>query len=144
MLQRLRNAIGNRIYGCDDCLAACPWNKFAAAAREMKLKARDELVSPSIAEFLNLDDAAFRVRFSGSPVKRIGRSKFLRNVLIAAGNSNDAGLVPQVISLLTDHDPLVRGAAVWALGRLCGKPAALRHISETETDETVRAEIEGL
>jgi epoxyqueuosine reductase len=139
-----RKSIGNRIYGCDDCLAACPWNKFAASAREMKLKARADLVSPSIAEFLHLDDAAFRARFSASPVKRIGRSRFVRNLLIAAGNSNDGDCVSQIIALLADPDPLVRGAAVWALGQLVGKAQALRHMPKEETDETVLAEIEGL
>ncbi|WP_319498370.1 tRNA epoxyqueuosine(34) reductase QueG [uncultured Cohaesibacter sp.] len=118
----LRRAIGNRIYGCDDCLAACPWNKFAEAASEAKLKARDDLKAPALADFLALDDGAFRQHFSGSPIKRIGRNRFLRNVLIAAGNAGNAGrgadLVGRVMPHLGDPDPVVRGAAVWALGQL--------------------------
>jgi epoxyqueuosine reductase len=113
-----RQAIGNRIYGCDDCLAACPWNKFAHAASEAKLAAREDLRQPALAELLQLDDAAFRTFFSGSPVKRIGRDRFLRNVLIAAGNSGDPAFVAPCRVLLGDASPLVRGAAVWALSRL--------------------------
>lgn len=114
----LRPAFGNRIYGCDDCLAACPWNKFAASAREMKLKARDDLKAPEIAFFLTLDDAGFRTYFSGSPVKRIGRERFVRNVLIAAGNSGSVTIVPACEALLDDASADVRGMAVWALWRL--------------------------
>ncbi|MFP5077857.1 tRNA epoxyqueuosine(34) reductase QueG [Rhizobium sp. YIM 134829] len=114
----LRPAIGNRIYGCDDCLAACPWNKFAEEAREMKLKARDDLRAPALDHLLTLDDAGFRALFSGSPVKRIGRDRFLRNCLIAAGNSGDAALVTSCRALLADPDPGVRAMAVWALSRL--------------------------
>ncbi|OHV78967.1 tRNA epoxyqueuosine(34) reductase QueG [Rhizobium sp. LCM 4573] len=113
-----RPLIGNRIYGCDDCLAACPWNKFAASASEMKLKARDDLKEPSIAFLLTLDDAAFRSFFSGSPVKRIGRDRFIRNVLIAAGNSGDRSLIDQCRTLAGDPSSVVRGMAVWALKRL--------------------------
>jgi epoxyqueuosine reductase len=113
-----RERIGNRIYGCDDCLAACPWNKFAQAASEAKLAARDDLREPALAELLRLDDAAFRAFFSGSPIKRIGRDRFVRNVLIAAGNSGDAALAAAVRALLSDASPLVRGAAIWALARL--------------------------
>ncbi|MET3791873.1 tRNA epoxyqueuosine(34) reductase QueG [Aquamicrobium terrae] len=113
-----RAAIGNRIYGCDDCLAACPWNKFAQAASEAKLAARDDLRAPKLADMLELDDPAFRAFFSGSPVKRVGRDRFIRNVLIAAGNSGDAGLTGAVRALTLDASPLVRGAAVWALSRL--------------------------
>lgn len=138
-----RKAIGNRIYGCDDCLAACPWNKFAEAAREAKLIAREEMITPKLADLLSLDDAAFRQLFSGSPVKRIGRGKFLRNVLIAAGNSGEIELLGKIEALLDDADALVRGTAVWALGQLSAqedfqarKTAALR----VETDETVRSE----
>ena len=115
-----RQAIGNRIYGCDDCLAACPWNKFARAASEAKLAARNDLREPALADLLSLDDAAFRALFSGSPVKRIGRDRFLRNVLIAAGKSGDAGLIAQCKAHLDDASTLVRGAAVWALSRLLG------------------------
>ncbi|WP_434711892.1 tRNA epoxyqueuosine(34) reductase QueG [Rhizobium sp. YTUHZ045] len=114
----LRVLIGNRIYGCDDCLAACPWNKFASSASEMKLQAREELKEPSIAFLLTLDDAAFRSFFSGSPVKRIGRGRFIRNVLIAAGNSRERALIPQCRLLADDASPVVRGMAVWALSRL--------------------------
>ena len=113
-----RAAIGNRIYGCDDCLAACPWNKFAQAASEAKLMARDDLRDPPLATLLALDDAAFRAMFSGSPIKRIGRDRFMRNCLIAAGNSNDPALIARCVDLLDDPSPLVRGAAVWALSRL--------------------------
>ncbi|MBB4288077.1 epoxyqueuosine reductase [Rhizobium leguminosarum] len=114
----LRVLIGNRIYGCDDCLAACPWNKFASSASEMKLKAREELKEPSIAFLLTLDDAAFRAFFSGSPVKRIGRDRFIRNVLIAAGNSGETALIGQCRKLSGDASPVVRGMAIWALSRL--------------------------
>lgn len=113
-----RTAIGNRIYGCDDCLAACPWNKFAQAASEAKLIARADLGEPPLDMLLNLDDPAFRTLFSGSPIKRIGRDRFVRNCLIAAGNSGDAALAAQCEALLEDASPLVRGAAVWALSRL--------------------------
>jgi epoxyqueuosine reductase len=116
-----RKAIGNRVYGCDDCLAVCPWNKYAQAANEAKLIARDDLRSPSLAGFLIMDDAAFRAFFSGSPVKRIGRDRFLRNVLIAAGNSVDPALVPACEALLKDASPLVRGAAIWAVSQLMGR-----------------------
>ncbi|MHA7969439.1 tRNA epoxyqueuosine(34) reductase QueG [Rhizobium sp. CAU 1783] len=114
----LRPAFGNRIYGCDDCLSACPWNKFARQASEMKLKARDDLLAPDLAPFLALDDAEFRALFSGSPVKRIGRNRFVRNCLIAAGNSGAGVLVGPCTSLLDDASPDVRGMAVWALSRL--------------------------
>src|SRR5438067_7108218 len=113
-----RQAMGNRIYGCDDCLAVCPWNKFASAASEMALQARDELKAPALAELAMLDDAAFRALFRKSPVKRIGRDRFLRNVMIAIGNSGDLSLVPSAQGALDDASPLVRGAAVWALSRL--------------------------
>ena len=113
-----RKPMGNRIYGCDDCLAVCPWNKFAVTASEAKLKARDELKSPPLTQLLALDDAAFRNHFSGSPIKRIGRNRFIRNCLIAAGNSEDHSLVPQIKTLLAEEDPTIRGAAVWALGEL--------------------------
>lgn len=116
--REFRAAMGNRIYGCDDCLAVCPWNKFAGIARESRLIARDDLKAPRLERFLAFDDAAFRAFFSGSPVKRIGRDRFLRNVLIAAGNSDDKGLIAPCRALLTDSSPLVRGAAVWALSRL--------------------------
>jgi epoxyqueuosine reductase len=113
-----RKAIGNRIYGCDDCLAVCPWNKFAQQGREIKLAARDELRAPTLADLAGLDDAGFRARFTKSPVKRIGRDRFIRNVLIAIGNSNDGALAIAAERLIEDDSPLVRGAAVWALSQL--------------------------
>jgi epoxyqueuosine reductase len=116
--RELRPLIGNRIYGCDDCLAVCPWNKFAQAGREAKLAAREENLAPPLAELARLDDAAFRKRFTKSPIKRTGRDRFVRNLLIAIGNSGDATLAPEAERLLDDHSPLVRGAAVWALSRL--------------------------
>jgi epoxyqueuosine reductase len=137
-----RAAIGNRIYGCDDCLAACPWNKFAREASEAKLAARNDLREPKLADLLTLDDAAFRVLFSGSPVKRIGRDRFLRNVLIAAGNSADLSLIEPCRALLADASPLVRGAAVWALSRLLPRADFKRLSAGThpESDTSVQAE----
>lgn len=120
-----RTAIGNRIYGCDDCLAACPWNKFAKTASEAKLAARDDLREPPLGQLLSLDDAGFRALFSGSPIKRIGRDRFLRNVLIATGNSGEPALAARCKALLADASPLVRGAAVWALSRLLPRPEFL-------------------
>jgi epoxyqueuosine reductase len=114
----LRPLMGNRIYGCDDCLAVCPWNKFARAGREAKLAAREALRAPRLAELVRLDDAAFRALFAKSPVKRIGRARFVRNVLIAIGNSGDASLAEPAERRIDDESPLVRGAAIWALGRL--------------------------
>jgi epoxyqueuosine reductase len=113
-----RKAMGNRIYGCDDCLAVCPWNKFAQAAADAKLKAREDLIAPTLADLLRLDDLAFRKLFPGSPVKRIGRDRFIRNCLIAAGNSGDQSLIANVEALLSDSSPLVRAMAVWALSVL--------------------------
>jgi epoxyqueuosine reductase len=113
-----RKAMGNRIYGCDDCLAACPWNKFAVEAREIKLLARPDLIAPPLADLMQLDDQAFRKRFAGSPVKRIGRNRFIRNCLIAAGNSGDQSLITAVKALLVDEAAIVRAAAVWALRQL--------------------------
>jgi len=138
-----RAAIGNRIYGCDDCLAVCPWNKFARSASEAKLVARDDLQNPPLARLLALDDSGFRALFSGSPVKRIGRDRFLRNVLIAAGNSGDATLAEECRWLLGDPSPLVRGAAVWALSRLLSAKALRALAAEraaAETDDDVQAE----
>ena len=116
----LRPAMGNRIYGCDDCLAACPWNRFAVATREAKLQARPDLIAPDLAGLAALDDAAFRARFAGSPVKRIGRDRFVRNVLIAIGNAGDPALAPAAAGLLADSDPVVAEAASWAVARLRG------------------------
>ncbi|MGO6944335.1 tRNA epoxyqueuosine(34) reductase QueG [Rhizobium johnstonii] len=135
----LRVLIGNRIYGCDDCLAACPWNKFASSASEMKLQAREDLKEPSIAFLLTLGDAAFRAFFSGSPVKRIGRDRFVRNVLIAAGNSGDKVLIGPCRLLSDDPSPVVRGMAVWALSRLmeAGEFAAFAAQRADERDDDV-------
>jgi len=116
--REFRKAIGNRIYGCDDCLAVCPWNKFAQTGHEAKLAARDELHAPDLAALARLDDAAFRALFAKSPVKRIGRDRLVRNVLIAIGNSDDRALADEAERLLDDANPLVRGAAVWALSQL--------------------------
>ena len=138
-----RKAIGNRIYGCDDCLAACPWNKFAQEGREAKLAARDELRAPELAELARLDDASFRALFTKSPVKRIGRDRFLRNVLIAIGNSGDAALAEDARRLMGDASPLVRGAAVWALGQLLPREefaTTKRAAMSNERDESVREE----
>jgi len=139
--RELRAAMGNRIYGCDDCLAVCPWNKFAQAGREAKLAAREVLRAPKLAELARLDDAAFRALFSKSPVKRTGRDRFIRNVLIAIGNAGDAALAADAERLLDDASPLVRGAAVWALSRL--DPARLAtHAGrrDREADPAVREE----
>lgn len=122
----LRPLMGNRIYGCDDCLAACPWNKFAQITKEAKLQARHDLLAPPLRQFLSFDDAEFRRFFSASPIKRIGRSRFLRNVLIAAGNSGNKSLIKAVKPLLTDDEPLIRGASIWALSRLMARRSFLR------------------
>jgi len=116
--EELRARMGNRIYGCDDCLAICPWNKFAVAASEAKYAAREDLIAPDLAELAGLDDAGFRARFSGSPIKRIGRNRFVRNVLYAIGNSDKARLADAARALLDDTDPTVADAARWALARL--------------------------
>ena len=133
-----RTAMGNRIYGCDDCLAVCPWNKFASRTAELAFAPRAALVAPLLAELALLDDTGFRTAFAGSPIKRIGRDRFVRNVLIAIGNSGDARLAQLVESLLGDAAPLVRGMAVWALGRL--KPDRLARGPAGETDSDVLAE----
>jgi len=134
--REFRTAMGNRIYGCDDCLAVCPWNKFAQAGREAKLAAHDGLRAPSLAELARLDDAAFRELFSKSPIKRTGRDRFVRNVLIAIGNSGEAGLAGEAERLIADPSPLVRGAAVWALGQLdrnrLSRLAPTRRTAETD------------
>jgi epoxyqueuosine reductase len=138
---RFREAMGNRIFGCDDCLAICPWNKFAHAAHESKLSVRGESDSPPLAELLLLDDAAFRARFRGTPIKRTGRDRFLRNVLIAAGNSGDTALAALVEARLSDDSPLVRAMAVWALSRLApSRFSALRATHANDPDSAVRAE----
>jgi epoxyqueuosine reductase len=137
-----REAIGNRVFGCDDCLAVCPWNKFASAARDMKLATRRDLATRPLADLLRLDDAAFRTLFSGTPVKRTGRDRFVRNALVAAGNSGDVSLLSAVQPLLGDASPLVRAMAVWAVRRLAGADEAggLRHQHAQERDPAVLAE----
>jgi epoxyqueuosine reductase len=120
----LRSLMGNRIYGCDDCLAVCPWNRFAQAAAHPKLRARDDLRAPALADLAALDDSGFRALFAGGPVKRIGRNRFVRNVLIAIGNSGDPTLLPAAERLRADPDPVVAEAAEWAAARLtAGGPA---------------------
>ncbi len=141
--RQFREPMANRIYGCDDCLAVCPWNKYARTASEQKLSARDELTAPALRDLAALDDAAFRALFRKSPVKRIGRDRFLRNVMIAIGNSGDAGLAKSAQAALQDSSPLVRGAAAWALSRLLPGEAfealARRHAA-AEPDPAARAE----
>ena len=141
--REFRPLIGNRIFGCDDCLAVCPWNKFAATAREAKLRAREELSAPPIADLLRLDDAAFRALFTGSAVKRIGYDRFTRNVLIAAGNSGDLALAGLVAERLKSPSALLRAMAVWALARLVSPDDLAefeRRSRPGETDEAVEAE----
>ncbi|MCT8268322.1 MULTISPECIES: tRNA epoxyqueuosine(34) reductase QueG [Afifella] len=140
--REFRKDLGNRIYGCDDCLAACPWNKFAETASEAKLKAREDLQAPSLKDLVRLDDAAFRQHFSGSPIKRIGRAKFVSNVLIAIGNSGDAELASEARARLDDESPLVRGAAIWALARLAPETAerARAELLPQEDNAAVRGE----
>jgi len=139
----LRTALGNRIYGCDDCLAVCPWNKFAQGAREAAFAPRKALDAPSLADLAALDDETFRTRFSGTAVKRIGRDRFVRNVAYALGNSGTPQTsLPAVETLLKDASPLVRGAAVWALSRLAPAEFQRRRPSIRERDTTVRREWE--
>lgn len=141
-----REAMGNRIYGCDDCLAVCPWNKYAQETSELKLKARDDLAAPNLQEFAQLDDEGFRAKFSGSPIKRIGRNKFLRNVMIAIGNSQDGSLKKAAIGNVKDESTIVRGASVWALSRLeensTFSEMRIKALA-SETDETVHDEWNG-
>ena len=141
----LRAGIGNRVFGCDDCLAACPWNKFAEAGREARLAQREEFAAPALAELARLDDAAFRKRFAGTPIKRTGRDRFVRNILIAIGNSGEKVLAKEAVRLLDDPSPLVRAMAVWAAARLLPlerfAPLADAHLPP-ETDPDVRAEWE--
>jgi epoxyqueuosine reductase len=140
--RELRPLMGNRIYGCDDCLAVCPWNKFAQVGREAKLAARAALRAPRLAELARLDDAQFRTLFSKSSVKRTGRDRFMRNVLIAIGNSGDPVLAAEAERLITDASPLVRGAAVWALGRLAPQRLAVLAPAQraAEQDSSAREE----
>lgn len=141
--EELRPGIGNRIFGCDDCLAVCPWNKFAQAGREARLVQREDLAALPLADLARLDDPAFRARFAGTPIKRTGRDRFIRNVLIAIGNSGDANLAGEAERLLDDASPLVRSMGVWALGRLLPPEAVARHAAERleqESDPEVREE----
>ncbi|CAM9526287.1 unnamed protein product [Phaeothamnion confervicola] len=143
--REFRKPMGNRVYGCDDCLAVCPWNKWAQTAREAAFHPSTDLSAQGLAEMLRLDDPAFRSRFSGSPVKRAGRTRFMRNCLIAAGNSGDAALLGDITALLEDASALVRAMAVWAICQLA--PDALRNQLRAqnlaiETDAAVRAEWE--
>jgi epoxyqueuosine reductase len=141
--REFRKPMGNRIYGCDDCLAVCPWNKWAQTAREAAFAPKTDINENRLAHLLRLDDAAFRLRFAGSPVKRTGRDRFIRNCLIAAGNSGDAGLLEVILPLLADASPLVRAMAVWAVRQLAPASdlAALRAQSlAQEADADVRAE----
>jgi epoxyqueuosine reductase len=136
--RELRPLMGNHIYGCDDCLAVCPWNKYAQVGHEAKLAARESLRAPLLADLARLDDAAFRRLFAKSPVKRAGRDRFVRNVLVAIGNCGDPALAGAAEHLLTDASALVRGAAIWALGRLdrqrLREIAALRRAAETDPE----------
>jgi epoxyqueuosine reductase len=138
-----RAPMGNRIYGCDDCLAVCPWNKFAKATSEMKLRAREDLQAPALSDLAELDDPGFRALFAGSPVKRLGHARFLRNVMIALGNSGQPELETLAERRLDDPEPLIRGAAIWALRRLAdpakAKALAQRHLAN-EPDPVVAAE----
>ncbi len=136
-----RMPMGNRIYGCDDCLAVCPWNKFASRTAELAFEPRAVLTAPRLADLAGLDDAAFRAAFAGSPIKRIGRNRFVRNVLIAIGNSGEPGLTAVVEQLLDDVSPLVRGMAVWALSRLhLRRLSGLKAERVAENDSDVLAE----
>ena len=139
----LRPAIGNRIYGCDDCLAACPWNKFAQAAHEIRFQARPELMHPVLTDLVRLTDAEFRTLFRGSPIKRVGRDRFVRNVLIAIGNSQQKALAASTLALVTDPSALVRAMAVWALSHLVSADqfaALAREHQASEADPDVVAE----
>jgi epoxyqueuosine reductase len=140
--EEFRAAIGNRVFGCDDCLAVCPWNKFAKQSHDAKLALNETLAALPLADLAQLDDGAFRLRFAGTPIKRTGRDRFVRNVLIAIGNSEDTALVPAAEARLTDSAPLVRGAAIWALRRL--DPARFATLKSTharaESDAAVKRE----
>jgi epoxyqueuosine reductase len=138
-----RAAMGNRIYGCDDCLAVCPWNKFASTAREAKLQARADLISPPLADLAKLDDASFRALFAKNPVKRIGLPRFLRNVAIAIGNSGDVALIDAAHDLANHDDAVVRGGGIWALKQLLNEPefaALAKQRAPLESDLDTKAE----
>ena len=138
-----RAPIGNRIFGCDDCLAVCPWNRFATASRDAKLAMREDLVAPKLADLVAFDDASFRQFFAATPVKRTGRERFIRNVLIAIGNSGDQSLIAPIKPLLDEPSPIIRGAAIWALSRLLSDAdfdKIRRQYQADETDPIVQAE----
>jgi epoxyqueuosine reductase len=138
-----RKPMGNRIFGCDDCLAVCPWNRFAKEASEQKLMARAELTMPALAGLLKLDDTAFRIQFSASPVKRTGYKRFIRNVLIASGNSGDANLIPVIQSYVINQEPVIRASAIWALSQLMPHAdftAYAEHQMKSEDNQDVLAE----
>ncbi|WDR07265.1 tRNA epoxyqueuosine(34) reductase QueG [Devosia rhodophyticola] len=137
-----RVPMGNRIYGCDDCLAVCPWNKFASVSREVRLQGRAEFERPELADLVGLDDPGFRALFAGSPIKRIGHARFLRNVLIAIGNSGDRHLLEAAIAQLDSREPVVRGAAVWAVRKLAPQRANALEAQylPNEADADVRTE----
>ena len=130
-----RNAIGNRVFGCDDCLAVCPWNKFAQAGREVRLMQREDLAAVPLAELARLDDAGFRARFAGTPAKRTGRDRFVRNVLVAIGNSGHRELAPEAVRLLADPSPLVRAMAIWAMGQLLSRSEIDAHVADHQDRE---------
>ena len=140
---KYREKMGNRIYGCDDCLAVCPWNKFSKMAREAAFIPREDLNLPLLEDFLNLDDSLFREKFSGSPIKRIGRDRFIRNVLIALGNSSIRAPSISLLNLLNDPSSIVRAMCVWVLGRILPinkmKELSVQHL-KSEMDKTVREE----
>jgi epoxyqueuosine reductase len=142
--EEFRRPMGNRVFGCDDCLAVCPWNKFARTAREQKFHAKPDTDDPSLAELLELDDTAFRKRFAGTPVKRTGRDAVMRNTLIAAGNSSDRTLVGTIVRRASDDAPIVRAMAAWALGELVALPEELAAVRKShlarERDPVVQAE----
>ena len=143
--REFRKAMGNRIYGCDDCLAVCPWNKFARQTKALAFLPRTDLIAPKLVELAALDEAAFRQHFAGTPIRRVGWGRFLRNVLIALGNSGDAKSIPAVERHLANGEPLARGMAVWALGRLLDRKrfaeARAQHAA-SETDADICAEWE--
>ena len=141
--KEFRAAMGNRIFGCDDCLAVCPWNKFARATREVKLSAREDLLTPDLSMLVRLDDQAFRTFFAGSPIKRLGRDRFVRNVLVAIGNSENPDLAKAAAARLEDSSPLVRGMAVWAWQQLSEPEEIVSYRKKylcRESDSSVRAE----
>jgi epoxyqueuosine reductase len=138
--REFRKPMRNRIYGCDDCLAVCPWNKFASDANEAKLRAREDLVAPRLDHLASLDDAAFRKLFTGSPVKRVGRDRFVRNVLIAIGNSGNKEFVAAAESLLSDASPLVRAMAVWAISQLM-PPEYFRFLREAHVNAEIDSDV---